>query len=77
MEELGTWNDDNDKQSCWEEELLMDEGELIQATETVIKENRKKERYSRRQTNNSIRAQQRTAMTGPSLGIKQMLVPHK
>lgn len=71
LEELGTWNDDRDNQGCWEDELLMDEGSLLQATESVIKENRRKERNNRRQANNNLRAQQRTLLVGPSLGIKQ------
>jgi len=69
-QELGVWSD-NDKEKGWEDELLLDEGEVIQSTETVMKENRKQERNSRRQTNNYIRSQQRTALYGPSLGVKQ------
>ncbi len=68
-EDLGTWNDDHDSKACWEEELMQDEGELIHQTQTDLKENRRKERNSRRQINQSARAQQR-ATGGPSLGVK-------
>lgn len=69
-QELGTWSDDRESQTCWEDELLMDEDNLLQATVSVIKENRKKERNNRHQANDNLRAQQRTLLTGPSLGVK-------
>ena len=55
----------------WEDELSIDDVNLLEATASVIQENRRKERNIRHQANSNLRAQQRTSLTsGPSLGVK-------
>lgn len=65
MCELGELSSDQG----WEEELILDEGHVIQASNNAVKEKRRLERDVRRQAQDALRVHKKMN-SNPTLGIK-------
>ena len=69
LSELGAWSENGHGQG-WEEELTVDEDHIVHASRVAIKEKRRMERECRRQAQDTMRAQKKTALSHPTLGTK-------